>query len=131
MITIKKQYYGIKFPFTANNISGFFVDLNNELKDKVASEIAHVLLTTKRSRLRQPDFGTDIIKSIFEPNDDLSWDFVVGEAKNSVKKYVENATLDDIQVMSDEQNPQEIYLDIRYSTRKGNKLENNRLVIKL
>ena len=47
----RKQYYGIKYPFTANNLDGFFLDLNEEPVDKVASEILHVILTPKRSRI--------------------------------------------------------------------------------
>jgi len=131
MATIKKQYYGIKFPFTSNNLNGFFIDLNNEYKDKIASEIAHVLLTTKRSRIMKPDFGTDIIKFIFDNNDELSWESVTNEAKASVSKYVPNASLENIQVITSESNPNEIFLDIKYTTKKGYITENNRMVIKL
>ena len=74
MGTIKKQYYGIKFPFTDRNMEGFFVDLNSTIQDKVASEIAHVILTPKGTRLRRPEFGTDLLKYVFEPNDDMSWE---------------------------------------------------------
>lgn len=128
---IKKQYYGIKFPFTSVNLNGFFVDLNTDFKDKAASEIAHVLLTQKRNRIRHPDFGTNIIRYIFEPNDELSWDAVVSEAKVSVGKYVPNASLEEIQVMTMEDEPEKIFLDIRYSVKKGIVVENNRMVIKL
>ena len=77
MATIRKQYQGIKFPFTANNLNGFFLDLNTDIDSKLASEIAHVLLTPKRSRIRKPDFGTDIIKYVFENNEEDSWDAIV------------------------------------------------------
>ena len=60
-----KQYYGIKFPFTSNNLDGFFLDMNERVEDKIASEILHVILTPKRSRIRKPDFGTDLAKFIF------------------------------------------------------------------
>lgn len=131
MATIKKQYYGIKFPFTANNEMEFFIDLNTTLKDKVASEIAHVLLTPKRSRIRKPDFGTDLIKYIFEPNDELTWEGVEKEAKESISKYVSNTELTKIDIIRSEKDPNAIYLDLRYSVKKGKKVENNRTVIKL
>ena len=128
MAIIKKQYYGIKFPFTISKQDGFFVDLNSDLKDKVASEIAHVILTQKGTRLKMPDFGTDLIKYIFEPSDTLEWNTVESEIRRAVGQYVSNAT---IQSVEDESEDHSIYLDIMYAIKKGNKEENNRAVIKL
>ena len=127
----RKQYYGIKFPFTANNLDGFFLDLNEEIKDKVASEMLHVILTPKRSRIRMPDFGTDLIKYIFEGGDETTWEDIKAEASEAVKKYVPNVKINDITVVYGEEDPHAIYLDIRYSVTKGNIEENNRLVTKI
>ena len=131
MAIIKKQYYGIKFPFTISKQDGFFVDLNSDLKDKVASEIAHVILTQKGTRLKMPDFGTDLIKYIFEPSDTLEWNTVESEIRRAVGQYVSNATIQIVEVKRDESEDHSIYLDITYTIKKGNKEENNRAVIKL
>ena len=131
MANNRKQYYGIKFPFTANNLDGFFLDLNEEVKDKVASEILHVVLTPKRSRLRQPDFGTNLIKYIFEPSDDVTWDSVISEATEAISRYVSNARLESMRTITDDTKPEDVYLDLRYSVMKGNTEENNRIVVKL
>lgn len=131
MVNNRKQYYGIKYPFTANNLDGFFLDLNEDVRDKVASEILHVILTPKRSRIRQPEFGTNLIRYIFEPNDNLSWDGVKSEANDAVLKYVANVRLNDIDIINDDAHPQDVYLDMHYTVIKGNKEENNRLVVKL
>ena len=131
MAIIKKQYYGIKFPFTISKQDGFFVDLNSDLKDKVASEIAHVILTQKGTRLKMPDFGTDLIKYIFEPSDTLEWNTVESEIRRAVGQYVSNATIQSVEVKRDESEGHSIYLDIMYAIKKGNKEENNRSVIKL
>lgn len=131
MPTIKKQYFGIKFPFTNDNMSGFFLDLNTDLKSKVASEIAHVILTPRGSRLRKPEFGTNLVKYIFEQNDNLTWDDVRREAIDMVGKYVKDAELEDINVFQETANEHSIYLDMHYVIRKGKNIENNRTVIKL
>ena len=131
MAIIKKQYYGIKFPFTISKQDGFFVDLNSDLKDKVASEIAHVILTQKGTRLKMPDFGTDLIKYIFEPSDTLEWNTVESEIRRAVGQYVSNATIQSVEVKRDESEDHSIYLDITDAIKKGNKEENNRAVIKL
>jgi phage baseplate assembly protein W len=127
----RKQYYGIKFPLTSNNTDGFFLDLNEKIEDKIASEILHVILTPKRSRIRKPEFGTDLAKYIFEPNDEMTWENVKGEVIDSVSKYVANTTLTDIEVVTPDEEPDSIYLDMRYTVKKGNKEENNRLAVKL
>ena len=127
----RKQYYGIKFPFTANNLDGFFLDLNEKMEDKVASEILHVILTPKRTRIRKPEFGTDLAKYIFEPSDEMTWDKVKEEVLKSVSTYVANTTLTDIAVVTPDEDPHSIYLDLRYVVKKGNKEENNRMVVKL
>lgn len=131
MITIKKQYYGIKFPFTANNLNGFFLDLNLDLKDKVASEIAHVLLTPKRSRIRKPDFGTDIIRYIFSDNTNMSWNSIEKEAKENVSKYVPNADLKSIEVVKSTNDDNAVFLHLIYDVKKGNAVETNEMAIKL
>lgn len=131
MRTIKKQYYGIKFPFTAENTNGFFLDLNDTVEDKVASEILHTILTPKRSRIRKPDFGTNLAKYIFEPSDSLTWPQVESEVKEAVSKYVANAELTSIEIKRNEDDDNEIFLDMQYAVKRGNITENNRLAIKL
>lgn len=127
----RKQYFGIKFPFTSNNVDGFFLDLNETLEDKVASEILHVILTPKRSRIRKPEFGTDLAKFIFEPNDEITWEGVKNEVVDAVTKYVANVRLMDIEVKTLSEEPNSTFLDIAYAVTKGNKEEYSRMVVKL
>ena len=127
---VKKQYYGIKFPFTMNNNEGIYLDLNNDYHEKVASEIAHVLLTPKGTRIRMPEFGTDLIKYIFEPNDSIMWDDVKDNIKDSVTRYVPNAAIKEIEVIrKDDDNS--LFVDLKFEVKKGRSVENNRMIIKL
>ena len=116
-----KQRYDIKFPFTENNEEGLFLDLNNSVEDKALSDLVHVILTPKRSRIRRPDFGTDLMKFIWEMNDDTLWNDIRDEIKYSVSKYVENVTLNDIIILRDTNNDNKIVISIRYTLKKGNK----------
>ena len=127
----RKQYFNVKFPFVCDNEDALFVDLNESYDEKINSEIAHVILTPKGRRLRMPDFGTDLIKYIFEPNDDLSWDGIENEIITNVKKYVPNVDIENVIVLRENNQDDAIYVDIRYNIRKGNNNENNRMVIKL
>ena len=123
------KYYNIKFPFTANNLDGFFIDLNETLEDKKASEILHVLLTPKRSRLRKPNFGTDLIKYVFEQNDEMSWDSVREEIINSVNDYVYGVNLTSIEILQNEDDA--IFIDLKYTVSKGESSDNKELIVKL
>lgn len=125
-----RRYYGIKFPFTHNNGEGLFLDLNRKITDKTASEILHVLLTPVRSRIRKPDFGTNLAKYIFEPNDELVWENVKAEAVTAVNRYVRNVTLTDVIVVGDEEE-HHVFLDLKYSVTNGNTVENNEIGVKL
>lgn len=127
----RKQYFGIKFPFTTNNLDGFFVDLNNNFNDKVASEMAHVMLTPKGSRIRKPDFGTDLIKYLFEPNDEMTWESVREEVIDAVSKYAPGVKINEIGVTNPPEEPSSTYLDVRYTVTRGNKTENGRMAIRL
>lgn len=123
-----KQYYDIKFPFTCNNLEGFFIDLNKTVVDKKESEILHVLLTPKKTRIRKPDFGTDLIKFIFEQNDELSWSEVQSEILSTVNKYVTNVDVKNVEVREIEH---DLFVSISYKIQTGNKTENKELVVKL
>ena len=126
-----KQYFDIKFPFTSNNLDGFFIDLNKNMNDKVLSEILHVIMTPKGGRLRMPDFGTDLVHYIFDQSDEKEWARIKSEIKDAVAKYVPKASLNDIRVLREEGNDNTILVDLDYSVSVGLSNENNRVVIKI
>lgn len=125
------KHYGIKFPFTISNNDNVFLDLNNNLHEKVASEIAHVILTPKKTRIRMPDFGTDLIKYIFSPSDETSWGDIETEIRMAVNKYVPDGVLEKIEVYQNEGDDNMILLNVNFGVKKGNTIENNRMLIKL
>ena len=125
------KHYGIKFPFTIRNNDNVFLDLNNNLHEKVASEIAHLILTPKKTRIRMPDFGTDLIRYIFSPSDNISWGDIEAEIRDNVSKYVPDGVLEKVEVFQSEDDDNTILLSVNFGVKKGNTIENNRMVIKL
>ena len=116
----RRQFFGIKYPFQKNDYQNFFVDANMTEKDKVRSQIMHVICTPKGQRIMNPEFGTDLIKYIFEMNDSESWEAVKNEIMSSVQRYVPNVTLDDIKVATSDDERGAIYVRVDYSLRNGN-----------
>lgn len=128
---MRKQKYGVHYPFTYENDSNYFIDLNNEQEGSIMSEILHVILTPKGQRVRMPNFGTDLIKFIYEPNDEQSWDNVKNEISNSVSLFVPNASLKDIRIIENKDQDNKLSLYIEYSVKKGNETENNKVLVDL
>ena len=127
----RQQYFSIKYPFTNNDYDRFFIDVNKSLKDKVRSQIMHVIFTPKGQRLRMPEFGTDLIKYIFEQNDTQSWESVKNEIISSVEAFVPNVVINNIRVMQSEDRVTEIFVRIDFSVKEGNKLTDDSIIVQL
>ena len=127
----KKQYFGIKYPFRNEGVQHFYVDANESISDKVKSQLVHIVFTPKGQRIRNPEFGTDLIKFIFSPSDDMSWEAVKTEISESVTRWATNIVLRNIDVVKNEEDEHEIYVRLDYSVTEGNKTTNDSVVIEL
>lgn len=127
----KKQYLGIRYPFTSQDFQNFYIDLNSSLKGKVKSQIMHVIFTPKGQRLRNPEFGTDLIKYIFDPNDTATWESVKNEIKDSVSRWVNNVNLKDIQIVKNVDDDLEIFVRVDYTINIGNNSTDDSMVVQL
>lgn len=128
---MKKQFFGIRYPFTSDDFQKFYVDANSSLKDKVRSQLMHIVFTPKGQRIRLPQFGTDLIKYIFEPSDSVTWEAVKNEVTDSVKIWATNIVLNDIQIVKNEADESEIYVRLDYSVVEGNKVTNDSIVVQV
>jgi len=95
------KYINIDFPFK-DSPSGFFLNLNSDDQRAIKSDLMHLLLTRKGQRLYNPDFGTDLLKFIFEPNDSITLDDLKDEVKTSVKKYLPQLSITSLTVTQSE-----------------------------
>ena len=80
--------YNITFPFKDDNITNSFISMNQVTKDSYSSNLLLLLLTQKNERYYEPDYGTDLLKHIFEPNDNLTAGQVEEDIKNTVSLYL-------------------------------------------
>jgi len=62
--------------------------MNQVSKDAYSSDLLLLLLTQKGERYYEPDYGTNLIKYIFEPNDELTATDIEEEIRNSVALYI-------------------------------------------
>lgn len=80
--------YNIKYPFTDDKTTNSFLSTNIVTKDSYVSNLLLLLLTQKFERYYQPDYGTNLLKFIFEPNDSITASDVESDIKETVSKYI-------------------------------------------
>lgn len=123
---VNRQFFGIKYPFQNESEDNYYLDLNQSYEDKMKSELLHIIFTPKGQRYRNPDFGTDVIKYLFEPNDSETWAGIKSEITTQVGKYLPKVVFKDINIYMDEENENRAYADIKYNVIKGSyEIENN------
>ena len=127
----KKQKYGIRYPFASENNDGYFLDLNENVADGVKSQVLHVIFTPKGQKLRDPNFGTNLIKFIFNPKDDMTFAELKNEITNQIIKYVPQVEFRDINIYDSEDSGHGIIVSIEYGVKNGNKTEVTTVAVKL
>ena len=80
--------YNITFPFKDDNETRSFIQMNQVSKDSYSSNLLLLLLTQKNERYYEPDYGTNLLKYIFEPNDQLTAGQVEEDIRNTVSLYI-------------------------------------------
>ena len=58
----------------------------------------HLILTRKGQRLYNPDFGTDLLKFIFEPEDSTSLNQIKEDISTVVKKFLPKLNVTQVSV---------------------------------
>ena len=94
------KFINIDFPFK-DSPQGFLLNLNSDTQRAVKADLMHLLLTRKGQRLYNPNFGTDLIKFIFEPNDTLTRNQVQSAFNSVLNDLVAKRGLYDYLVVCD------------------------------
>ena len=125
------QKYGIKYPFTTDNDDGTYIDLNKTFADGIQSQVLHVIFTPKGQKLRDPEFGTNLIKYIFSPKDSTTFGDIKNEISSQISKYVPSVEFREISVYNDENDEHGIIVIVEYGVKNGNKTEVTKVAVKL
>jgi len=90
--------YNITFPIKDNIETNSFLKLSQTSKSAYSSDLLLLLLTERGQRYYEPDYGTNLIKYIFEPNDSITFGDVQQEIKRSVALYIPSLTIDSVEM---------------------------------
>lgn len=108
------KYININYPFKDSK-KGLFLDLNSDDNQAIKADLLHLILTRKGQRLYKPDFGTDLMKFIFEPEDGMTLNAIKEEIRNVVKIYLPSLNLDEILIEESEENEYASVVTISYT----------------
>jgi len=113
-----KRYINIRFPFQ-DDPEGKFLKLNSDSKQAIKSDLVHLLLTNKGERLYLPDFGANLRRYLFEPNDTTSTNGIKNEISEAVRKFIPNLTITELTTSPVEDNEHAVTVRIDYVVTTG------------
>lgn len=99
--------YGIDFPFR-DSLEGSYLKMTSAPDREVRANLIHLLLTRRGSRYFLPDFGTRLYQFIFDQNDMVTWNLIEEEIRESVKRYIPNLDITNLEVISAEEDPDNV-----------------------
>jgi phage baseplate assembly protein W len=105
--------------FSSGSLSGGSVfALSYTTEEQSISNLKNLLLTIKGERIMQPDFGTNIRSTLFEPNTKLIVDNLKASLANDIKFWLPYINLKEINVVRDV-NAYSISIRIRYTVNSS------------
>lgn len=107
------------------------MDLNESVTEGVKSNVLHVIFTPKGSKLRDPEFGTNLVNYIFSNDEESSLDGIKREITEQIMKYVPQVEFRNIEIYKEENNSNSIIVMIEYGVKKGNKTDVTTVGVKL
>ncbi len=96
--------YGIDYPFK-DSPKGDYLNMTEVPEKEIRANLIHLILTRKGSRYFLPDFGTRLYQYIFDQNDMVTYNLIEEEIREGVKKYIPNLDINNISIMSAEDDP--------------------------
>jgi len=113
---------GVKFPF---NAPGVFAKSFTTF-EQASTNIKSLLLTRKGERYEQPNFGTELLNLVFEPNISELKDFVSTTINDAVNFWLPYITITELNIVTGEDDPTLVHnlkISIRFTVTGSNSEE--------
>lgn len=117
----------IRFPIRDDNDKNNFIQSNQISKDAFSSNLLLLLLTERGERYYMSDYGTNLLKYVFEPNDNLTHKDVETDIKNTVSKYMPNLIINKVNFNKSENDENQLNVNINFTYTEDSFSENGEL----
>ena len=114
-------FIGISLPLDYGD-QGFF-NKTRTLLQQTRSNIRNLLLTVKGERLGNPNFGSDLMRLLFEPQNDDFEAAIEESIRSSMDEWMPFVKIRDITVTSSPRNPNLINVRLQFSINADETVE--------
>lgn len=83
----------IKFPLEDDKDKNNLFMLNYVTKNALISDLKLLLLTQRGQRYYMPDFGTNLQKYLFQPQDNTTEEEIIADLRKAVREYMPEITI--------------------------------------
>lgn len=111
---------GIQFPFQLTTDAAPNILAVSESEESIRNSIVLILSTSPGERLMRSDFGCNLRPFAFERNTTSMRTRIAHEAEKALSKFEPRITVDSIEINSNQDEPNILYLDINYTVRTNN-----------
>jgi len=128
--------FNIKFPLIDDKELNTYFKMNYITKDMYSSDLVLLLLTEKGERYYEPEYGCNLLKFVFEPNDDLTAVDIEKDIKDTVAKYIPSLTINSVNFYrlgdeeSDVNSEYQLNVNVKFTYNENVLTENSELNIK-
>lgn len=119
---------GLNFPFKDSE-KGLYLDMTTSDAEEIRANLMHLLLTNKGERFMMPEFGTDLLKYVFEPNDSKTITDLKLDLNVVIKKFIPNLQIDDVRINDNPLSNELITITIDYTVSDGTYSQSDTLTI--
>ncbi len=92
---VSQGFKDISMTFQSNPLNGDIIGIKNE--NAIARSIRNIVFTLPGEKPFDPDFGSNISKTLFENLDNISASTIVDEIDQSIRNYEPRVELIDVQ----------------------------------
>lgn len=86
----------ITYPIEDNPEKNTLFRMNNVTKDALVSNLTLLFKTKRGQRYYKPDYGTNLERNLFEPQDGITEEDIISDLKEAVRKYMPNVSVDNV-----------------------------------
>lgn len=103
------------FPLQDDIENNRFLKMNQLTKDAVKSDLFLLLLTNKGERWYNPNYGSDLRRFLFEPNDTINELDIKESLRNTVELFLPNITVEGIEITDNTRNKITLLIAFTYT----------------
>jgi hypothetical protein len=113
---------GWKFPVKVDPVTGRI--MMSEGEEDIAEAIRIILMTYKGERVMRPGFGSNLNDFVFGLTDPTTMGVLESDLKSAIMAWEPRVGKVEVQVQSDNSNPEQLWININYTVRSTNNLFN-------